>query len=121
MVEALTATHFLRNAPDGTGESDGNPDEVRTDRFTVLEGNLQIAMNCLLGVTIQCARCHEHKFEPISHAEYYQLQAIYYPAYCPERWTKPSDRTVVVGTRAQRENFQRRNDRIERQVKALQA
>ena len=30
MVEALTATHFLRNAPDGTGESDGNPDEVRT-------------------------------------------------------------------------------------------
>src|SRR4029077_20300955 len=28
-VELLEATHFLRNAPDGTGESDGNPDEVR--------------------------------------------------------------------------------------------
>src|SRR6476661_5800436 len=41
MVEGLTATHFLRNAPDGTGESDGNPDEVRVDRFTVLEGNVQ--------------------------------------------------------------------------------
>ncbi len=37
MVEPLTATHFLRNAPDGTGESDGNPDEVRTDRFTASE------------------------------------------------------------------------------------
>src|SRR5262249_61982651 len=46
MVEALTATHFLRNAPDGTGESDGNPDEVRTDRFSVLEGNIQNVMNC---------------------------------------------------------------------------
>src|SRR5207244_4896344 len=52
MVEALTATHFLRNAPDGTGESDGNPDEVRTDRFTVLEGNVQNLMNCLLGLTV---------------------------------------------------------------------
>src|SRR5438132_1294856 len=38
MVELLTATHYLRNAPDGTGESDGNPDEVRIDRYTVLEG-----------------------------------------------------------------------------------
>src|SRR5207248_9602194 len=28
-ADLLTATHFLRNAPDGTGESDGNPDEVR--------------------------------------------------------------------------------------------
>ncbi len=53
MAELLTATHFLRNAPDGTGESDGNPDEVRTDRLTVLEGTVQQTMNCLLGLTIQ--------------------------------------------------------------------
>src|SRR5439155_2244261 len=94
-VELLEATHFLRNAPDGTGESDGNPDEVRIDRFTVLEGNLQIAMNFLLGVTVQCARCHDHKFEPLTQEEYYSLQSIFYPAYCPERWVKPNDRTVM--------------------------
>lgn len=100
MVEALTATHFLRNAPDGTGESDGNPDERRTDRFTVLEGNLQNVMNCLLGITIQCARCHSHKFEPIAHEEYYRLQAIFYPVYCPERWIKPNDRVVTIAGRS---------------------
>jgi hypothetical protein len=116
MVDGLTATHFLRNAPDGTGESDGNPDEVRTDRFTVLEGNLQIALNSLLGITIQCARCHAHKFEPIHHEEYYRLQALFYPAYCPERWTKPNERVVPIATRTQREEHQRRKDQIERQV-----
>ncbi len=100
-AELLTATHFLRNAPDGTGESDGNPDEVRTDRFTVLEGNLQNTINCLLALTIQCARCHNHKFEPISQKEYYRLQAILFPVYNPERWTKPNDRVVRVGTGAQ--------------------
>jgi hypothetical protein len=120
MVELLTATHFLRNAPDGTGESDGNPDEQRTDRFTVLEGTLQITMNSLLGLTIQCARCHEHKFEPITHKDYYSLQAIFFPAYNPERWTKPNDRAVTVGTRAERALHQRRTDLVDRQVKALQ-
>jgi hypothetical protein len=121
MAELLTATHFLRNAPDGTGESDGNPDEVRTDRLSVLEGNLQVVMNSLLGITIQCARCHEHKFEPIRHEEYYQLQAIFYPIYCPERWVKPNERTVALGTRQQREEHRLRTERIERKVQALKA
>jgi mono/diheme cytochrome c family protein len=118
-AELLTATHFLRDAPDGTGESDGNPDEVRTDRFSVLEGDLQITMNCLLGVTIQCARCHDHKFEPITQEEYYRLQAILYPAYCPDRWVKPNDRVVTAGSRARREKVKRQTERIDRQVKAL--
>ncbi len=119
MAELLTATHFLRNAPDGTGESDGNPDEVRIDRYTVLEGNLQIVMNSLLGTTIQCARCHKHKFEPIRHEEYYRLQAIFFPAYNPERWLAPKDRILEVGSRAQRDDWQRRNSRVDKQVKAL--
>jgi Protein of unknown function (DUF1553)/Protein of unknown function (DUF1549) len=95
VVEQFTATHFLRNAQDGSSESDGNPDEVRIDRATVLQGTLQITMNSLLGVTIQCCRCHEHKFEPIAAAEYYQLQSIFYPAfpaYDAEHWVNPKDR-----------------------------
>jgi Protein of unknown function (DUF1553)/Protein of unknown function (DUF1549) len=118
IVELLTATHFLRNAPDGTGESDGNPDEVRTDRFTVLEGNVQNIMNCLLGLTVQCAKCHDHKFEPLTQEEYYGLQAILFPVYNPERWTKPNDRVIPVGTAADVAAWKRRNDLIERQVKA---
>jgi hypothetical protein len=121
MVEALTATHFLRNAPDGTGESDGNPDEVLTDRLTVLEGNVQNLMNCLLGLTVQCARCHDHKFEPISQKEYYALQAILFPVYNPQRWSKPNDRVVLVGRRADLAARQRLNDQIDRQVKAARA
>jgi hypothetical protein len=120
VAELLTATHFLRNAPDGTGESDGNPDEVRTDRLSVLEGNLQITMSCLLGLTIQCARCHAHKFEPIRHEEYYQLQAIFSPVYCPERWVVPNQRTVEIVSQVRRQEFQERREQIDRQIKALQ-
>ena len=121
MAERLIATHFLRNAPDGTGESDGNPDEVRTDRLSVLEGNLQVVMNSLLGVSIQCARCHAHKFEPIRHDEYYRLQAIFSPVYSPDRWIKPKDRVLSVGSRREREQRRRRTELIDRQVKTLRS
>ncbi|MFO0802772.1 MAG: DUF1549 and DUF1553 domain-containing protein [Gemmataceae bacterium] len=121
MAELLTATHFIRNAPDGTGESDGNPDEVRIDRYTVLEGNVQNLMNSLLGLTVQCARCHDHKFEPITQEEYFSLQSLFFPVYNPERWTKPNDRLVTVGTKAEVEAFKRKNELIDKQVKAANA
>jgi len=98
-ADALIATHYLRNAPDGTGESDGNPDEVRVDRYTVLEGTLQIVGTSLLGLTVQCCRCHDHKFEPLSQRDYYQLQAFLYPAYHVENWVKPNERVVQLGDR----------------------
>ena len=118
MVDDLVATHFLRNAPDGTGESDGNPDELRTDRFSVLEGNVQNIVNCLLGLTIQCARCHDHKFEPITQEEYYSLQAILFPVYDPDRWKKPNERVVTVGTRAEVAAWKQKNELIDQQVKS---
>src|SRR5262249_61436941 len=115
----LVQTHFLRNAPDGTGESDGNPDEVRIDRYTVLEGNLQNAVNCLLGITIQCARCHEHKFEPIAHDEYYRLEAVFFPAYNPERWSPPNDRTVPLASAAEIAEYKHRTGQIDKQVYSM--
>jgi hypothetical protein len=93
-VDLLIASHFLRNAPDGTGESDGNPDELRADRYAVLEGTIEILGSSLFGMTFQCARCHDHKYEPITQKDYYQLQAILYPAFPVENWVKPNDRIV---------------------------
>jgi hypothetical protein len=121
MVEALTATHFFRNPPDGSGESDGNPLEVKVDKYAVLEGNVQLIGHAFLGLTLQCARCHDHKFEPVTQAEYYGLQAILRPAFDPDRWLKPNDRIVAVGTRAERAEHQRRTESAERELKTLRA
>ncbi len=121
-VDLLTATHFLRNSQDGTSESDGNADEVLQDRFTALEGTLQITVNALLGLTIQCARCHDHKFEPISHKEYYELQSIFYPAFPtfnPEKWVKPRDRTAHVAVPAEQQAYEAAMQAHEAEVEAL--
>ncbi|MFZ9853511.1 MAG: DUF1549 and DUF1553 domain-containing protein [Limisphaerales bacterium] len=94
IIELLEATHFLRNGQDGSGESDGNPDEVRVDRYYALEGAVQIIGSSLLGMTFQCAKCHDHKFEPVTQRDYYALQAVLYPAFHIDRWVKPNDRVV---------------------------
>jgi len=119
MTDALIATHFLRNAPDGTGESDGNPDEQRADQFAVLEGTVQIVSSSLLGMTMQCARCHDHKFEPVTQQEYYQLQSILWPAFCPDDWRKPKERTTSVAKGSEREAYTERVAEIDREIKAL--
>ncbi len=99
IIDQLIATHFLRNGQDGTGESDGNPDEVRADKVAVLDGAVQIIGSSLLGLTLQCAKCHDHKFEPVTQKEYYQLHAILAPAFQIEKWVKPNDRFVEAAPR----------------------
>ncbi len=100
MLPLLAATHFLRNSPDGTDSSDGNDDERRADKYAVLEGSVQIMGSALFGITTQCARCHDHKFEPFAQRDYYQLQAILFPAFNVENWIYPKDRHLPAADTA---------------------
>lgn len=96
MIDQLIATHYLRNGQDGTGESDGNPDEVRIDRYTALESSQQIITSSLLGLTFQCAKCHDHKFEPLTQKDFYQFQSVLFPSFNHEKWVKPNERFVYA-------------------------
>ncbi len=122
MAEGLVATQFLRNAPDGTGESDGNPEELRADRYAVLEGTAQVIGSSLLGLTVQCARCHDHKLEPISQRDYYGLYAILAPAYDVAGWVEPGAR-VVAGPAdpATLTDWESRSRRVDAEVADLAA
>jgi hypothetical protein len=119
VVNQLIATHFLRNSQDGTGESDGNPDEVLADKYAVLEGTIQVIGSSLLGLTLQCAKCHNHKYEPVTQGEYYQLQAILYPAFNVEHWLKPNDRIVISGPREVLAQWGAREKALDAEINAL--
>jgi hypothetical protein len=100
--ELLVATHFLRNGPDGTDDSAPSPEAQRIDRYAALEAAEQVVYTSLLGLTLKCARCHDHKFEPLTQREYYEAQAILYPAFNPEQWVKPRDRVIHAATADER-------------------
>jgi hypothetical protein len=71
--EALIATGFLRAGP---WEHTGMSVEAVT-RQMFLDDVTHATATVFLGLTLGCARCHDHKFDPISTGDYYRMQAIF--------------------------------------------
>jgi hypothetical protein len=96
--ELLTATGFLRMTPDGTG--DEVPDQ-NAARNQVIAETLKVVSSSLLGLTVGCAQCHDHRYDPIAQADYYRFRAIFEPALDWKHWRRPNDRLVSLYTPAQ--------------------
>ncbi len=92
-VELLAATGFLRTAADGT--STGAPDEPLAANQVVAD-TLKIVGSSLLGLTVGCAQCHDHRYDPIPQADYYRLRAVFEPALDTNHWRRPAQRLVSL-------------------------
>jgi cytochrome c553 len=115
IVDRLIATGFLRTASDPTYPGYIEKPEIHK----VLADTIQIIGSTFLGVTIQCARCHEHKLEPISQRDYYQLQAVLAGAYDPDRWQVSGERAIPWATEAQLTLINAHNKSVIDRVAAL--
>lgn len=72
--EALIATGYLRAGSEHVVSGNIDPEESRQEVLTEIATNVG---QTFLGMTINCARCHNHKFDPILQADFYSLQAIF--------------------------------------------
>jgi mono/diheme cytochrome c family protein len=111
-IRRLTATGFLRMAPDGTG-SDNKP----SHRNQVMADTLKIVSTSLLGLTVGCAQCHNHRYDPISQADYYRLRAIFEPTLNWQDWRTPAQRRISLYTDQDR----KKAAEIEVKAKAVEA
>jgi mono/diheme cytochrome c family protein len=72
------ATGFLVTAPLPTPPEVGQEAiAIKTARFNALDEIIQNVGASMLGLTVGCARCHNHKFDPISMRDYYQMLSVF--------------------------------------------
>ena len=98
-VEKLVATGFLRMAEDGTGSGASNQEAARNE---VVADTLKIVSTSLLGMSVGCAECHDHRHDPILQTDYYRMRAIFEPAYDWKNWRAPSQRRISLYTEEDR-------------------
>ena len=68
-------TGFLVAGP--VDQVKGDPDLRAMQRMNELDDMINTTGTAFLGLTTGCARCHSHKFDPISQRDYYALQALF--------------------------------------------
>jgi hypothetical protein len=89
-ADLLIATGLNRCGPVHQVSGNLDPDVTRQEVLTEMTATVGAAV---LGLTVHCARCHDHKFDPISQADYYRLQAYF---------TKAKFREIDTGTEAEK-------------------
>lgn len=132
IYENLVATGFLRMAPDATW---ANITGYLGDRVEVVADEIDVLGSAVLGLTLKCARCHTHKFDPIPQRDYYRLVAIFKGAYDEYNWLKPdvhpgigpvsqdfvSGRLLPYVTTEERRAWESREAAITREIEAAKA
>jgi mono/diheme cytochrome c family protein len=92
-LDKLIATGFLRMAPDGTGSPGA---DVRALSNQTIADTIQIVSSSLVGLTLHCAQCHNHRYDPIPQIDYYKLRAVFEPALDWKKWRAPAARETPI-------------------------
>ncbi len=116
IYDSLVATGFLRTAPDRTF---ANITNFVPDRLEVIADEIQILGSSVLGLTMHCARCHAHKFDPISQVDYYRLAALLKDALDEHDWLGPEQRSLKQVTKAERDTWLQHDAQITSELAPL--
>ncbi len=71
---SVVATGMLR-----LGTWNDEPNDAQDYKYERLEDLVHVTSSAFLGLTVKCARCHDHKFDPIPQTDYYRMAAAFWP------------------------------------------
>jgi mono/diheme cytochrome c family protein len=117
IVDNLIATGFLRMGIDETGSRTMN---FVPERLGLISNALTVVGSGVMGMTMECARCHSHKYDPIPQTDYFRLKAIFQGAFDEHDWMSYKTRTLDIETPAAIAQRDEVNGPIGTQLKVLQ-
>ncbi len=72
--QSVIATGMLR-----MGTWNDEPNDPQNYKYERLEDLVHVTSSAFLGLSVKCARCHDHKFDPIPQTDYYRMAAVFWP------------------------------------------
>jgi hypothetical protein len=91
-TDGIVATSLLVCGPwDQAGNSQANATQRAITREEELEDLVSVVSQSFLGVTVNCARCHNHKFDPIPQEDYYRIKSVFEGVRHGERTVAPPE------------------------------
>jgi cytochrome c553 len=90
-TRSVIATGMLR-----LGTWNDEPNDPQDYKYERLEDLVDVTSSAFLGITAKCARCHDHKFDPIPQVDYYRLAAAFWPGPI-----EPRDAALLGGPSAE--------------------
>ena len=89
-MEGWSALGFLSLGPIYETDGGGKESKLR-HRYDTMDDKIDTMSRAVLGLTVSCARCHDHKFDPIPTEDYYSLAGVFFNTeYVSRKWTVPS-------------------------------
>jgi len=113
--QALVATAFNRHWAD-----ESNARNIALRRQEILNDITDTTASVFLGLTVGCARCHDHKYDAITHRDYYRLQA-FFAAVNPREDLPLAPREVVAAHERAMGEWEARTRPLRAQLEALEA
>jgi len=104
------ATGFLALGPNYISDG-GDPDSTAQARAETLSDRIDTLSQGMLGLTVACARCHDHKFDPIPQEDYYSLAGVF---------NNSATREIALVADDVVENYNKHQALIQNQVKLLE-
>ena len=107
--EMLVAAGFHRL---GAFRKNAGNQDAAYNRNEILVEMTNVIGSAMLGVTLGCARCHDHKFDPIRQKDYYRMQAFF---------AATQQRDIPKSTAEEQAEWKKKSDPIEAELKKLRA
>ena len=114
-ADAITATAYYR-----LGVWDDEPADREQAKYDNLDGIVSTTSGAMLGMAVGCARCHDHKRDPIAQDDYYRLLAFFHNLKPMNKRGGPDNETMVSPSDGERDVWQRRIADLEQQVVAAE-
>lgn len=81
--QTVIATGFLR-----AGTWNDEPNDPQEYKYERLEDMVHATSSAFLGITLKCARCHDHKFDPFPQKDYYRMASSFWAGFIEPRESK---------------------------------